>query len=184
MEEPILKPLLPDINFFNCKKFNTSNKDLFSKKLGHNVTIEFNTAKKNNSIFTNPKIFQHRKIIPKNKTNTQLSLSKEENLRKIWEPHSLFNVTHKNRFWGIENNKQMTNIKSDTPIKKIRSKKEIKSRLNEKEKLQKLMPKHMIYDYFKSPNSIKTTKNIKKENSKDSIDNKKIKSNKKLSFKT
>ena len=182
MEEPILKPLLPDINFFNCKKFNTSNKDLFSKKLGHNVTIEFNTAKKNNSIFMSPKIFQHRKIIPKNKTNTQLSLSKEENLRKIWEPHSLFNVTHKNRFWGIENNKQMTNIKSDTPIKKIRSKKEIKSRLNEKEKLQKLMPKHMIYDYFKSPNSIKTTKNIKKENSKDSIDNKKIKSNKKLSF--
>ena len=180
MADPFLNSILPDINSFHTTKFNTSSKDLFTKKLGHNIAINFNVKRKNYSIFRTPKNFHQRKIIPKNKTNIQLSFSREENLRKIWENKSIFNITHKNRFWGIENNKQMMNIKLDTPIKRKRNKKEIKNLLNEREKFQKLIPQLMIYDSFKSSRS--TTKNIRKENSKESFDNKRIKMNKKLSF--
>ena len=180
MADPFLNSILPDINSFHTTKFNISSKDLFTKKLGHNIAINFNVKRKNYSIFKTPKNFHQRKIIPKNKTNIQLSFSREENLRKIWENKSIFNITHKNRFWGIENNKQMMNIKLDTPIKRKRNKKEIKNLLNEREKFQKLIPQLMIYDSFKSSRS--TTKNIRKENSKESFDNKRIKMNKKLSF--
>ena len=180
MTESILNSILPDINSFHTTKHKTPNKDLFTQKLGHNITIDYKPAKKNYTIFINQKNIQQRKIIPKNKTNIQLSLSKEENLRKIWEPKSIFNITHKNRFWGIENNKQMMDLNLDTSMKNKRTKKEIKNLLDEKEKFQKLMPQLMIYNSFKSSKSV--ARNIRKENSKDSFDNKKISLNKKLSF--
>ena len=180
MTESILNSILPEINSCHTTKHKTPNKDLFTQKLGYNIGIDFKSTKKNYTIFTNQKNIQQRKIIPKNRTNIQLSLSREENLRKIWEPKSIFNITHKTRFWGIENNKQMMDINLDTSIKNKKSKKEIKNLLNEREKFPKLIPQLMINNSFK--NSKSTTKNIRKENSRDSFNNKKISLNKRLSF--
>lgn len=143
MLDPILKPIFPEINSFHTNKTSTLSKDLFTKKLGHHITIDFKTTKKNYTILELPKSIKNMKTLPKNKTNILLSLNKEENLRKLWDPDNKINFS-KNKLWGVENNKQGMNIQIDSALKNTKSKKEIKRWLNNKE--QNIKPKRIIFD--------------------------------------
>ena len=176
------KTILPEINSLYSTKANFFNKDLFTKKLGHNIRIDFNITQKNYTILKRPKFFQNIKTIPKNKTNNFLSFKKEEDLRKIWEPYKKMLFFRREKSPQFENNKQLANLLLDSSTKSIKRKKEIKIWFNNKEK--NIRPKKIIFDsnsgFKKSNYSIENS--LKNEKSKEKLELKKITLNKKFSL--
>ena len=181
-----VKTIFPEIdssNSSNIKQRHDFGKDLFTKKLSNSITINFNTSQKNYKILKIPKLFQNIKTFPKNKTNELLSLKKEENLRKIWEPKNKQNSFHKQGLIENENTNEKLNIQLDSPLKNIKSKKEIQEWFNNKEKTGKI--KKIIFDSIsqrKNYNSFKDN-TLNEEKSKNIFDHEKIMSNKKFIFK-
>ena len=181
-----VKTIFPEIdssNSSNIKQRHDFGKDLFTKKLSNSITISFNTSQKNYKILKIPKLFQNIKTFPKNKTNELLSLKKEENLRKIWEPKNKQNSVHKQGLIENENTNEKLNIQLDSPLKNIKSKKEIQEWFNNKEKTGKI--KKIIFDSIsqrKNYNSFKDN-TLNEEKSKNIFDHEKIMSNKKFIFK-
>ena len=71
MDDPILASLFPKLEPFNTAKKNNFTKDLFTRKLGHKVTFEFNTiANKNNQITSRPNFFKNICTFPKSNSNS------------------------------------------------------------------------------------------------------------------
>lgn len=178
MSDFISKTLFPEIDSFNI-----IGKDLFTKKLGHNIRFDLNSTQKNYANFTKPNFFKNIRKFPKTKINNLFSTEKEENLRKIWEPKKNANIYQKEKNVEIdENNKQFVNLNLESPFKTIKSKKEIKLWLNNKEKNAK--PKKIFLDSnsgFKNYNN-SLNNSIKFEKSNDKLQLPKFKSNKKFSY--
>ena len=138
------KTIFPEIDPANIKQGHDFGKDLFTKKLRNSNTINFNITQKKYKILKIPKLFQNLKTFPKNRTNEILSLKKEENLRKIWDPKKKQNSFHKYGLIENENRKEKLNIQLDSPLKNIKSKNEIQNWFNNKEKTGKIKKK--IFD--------------------------------------
>ena len=116
MNFPSFKSIFSKIDSFNNSKKDTFTKDLFSMKLGHKISKDFNTMKKkNNSILKRPSFFKNISSFPKSNSNSNIynslnSINKEDNLSIIScsrnKPISDFQIDSK---LGSENNKQISN---------------------------------------------------------------------------
>ena len=179
MADIIFESIFPKINRMNERILSPFSKDLFTKKLGHNIMLDLKTNKKNYASLTRPNFFKKNKTLHKNNTNSQLSLNKENNLRKIWEPKKLFIQKIDN--WGKENYKRIINIQLDSPQKITKSKKEIKKLLSN---IKNDKPKRINFDSIPSFKNFNNTivRKLKKENNKDIFEHKKIIKNKRISF--
>ena len=176
------KTIFPEIDPANIKQGHDFGKDLFTKKLRNSNTINFNITQKKYKILKIPKLFQNLKTFPKNRTNELLSLKKEENLRKIWEPKKKQNSFHKYGLIENENRKDKINIQLDSPLKNIKSKNEIQNWFNNKEKTGKI--KKIIFDSIsgrKKYNSFKDN-TLNEEKLINIFDHDKIMLNKKFHF--
>ena len=80
MSDSLLKTIFPEIDSLHMKKINNFNKDLFTKKLGHKVTINFSIAKDNNHSFKTPKFLDMLNKFPKNKTNRFKAIANNKNV--------------------------------------------------------------------------------------------------------
>ena len=179
MADIILESIFPKINTFNARILSPFSKDLFTKKLGHNIMLDLKTNKKHNASLTRPNFFKKTKTLHKNNTNSKFSLNKQNNLRKIWEPKKLFFQKIDN--WGNENYKRIINIQLDSPQKITKNKKEIKKVLSNKKNEK---PKRINFDFIPSFKNFNNTidRKLKKENNKEIFVHKKITSNKKFGF--
>ena len=128
----LLKKSFPKINNFNTRLLSPFSKDLFTKKLGHNVMLDLKANKKNYASLTRQNFFKKTKTLYKNNTNSQFSLNKENNLRKIWEPKMIPSFFQNNDKWAYKNYNRIINIKIDSPQKTTKSKSKIKKLLSDK----------------------------------------------------
>ena len=177
----LLKKSFPKINNFNTRLLSPFSKDLFTKKLGHNVMLDLKANKKNYASLTRQNIFKKRKTLYKNNTNSQFSLNKENNLRKIWEPKMIPRFFQNNDKWSNKNYNRIINIKIDSPQKTTKSKNEIKKLLSDKKNEKS---KRINFDsifFFKNYNNTIDRK-LKKENNKEIFIHKKKLNIKKFSF--
>ena len=116
MQFPPFKSIFSKIDSFHNSKKETITKDLFSMKLGHKISKDFNSmTKRNTSILKRPSFFKNINSFPKSNSNSSIynslnSINKEDNLSIISssrnKPISFFKNENK---LGIENNKQICN---------------------------------------------------------------------------
>ena len=146
MTDIFKKNLLPEIDVFNKKMRINICKDLFTKKLGDTIYLNFDKNQKNNKFLRHPEFSKNVKTFPKNKRISFFSLNKEENLRKIWEPKMKFNFYNLDELTEKEN-KKMLNLHVNFSLKNDETKKVIKNLFNNKEEKEK--HRKIIVDSFR-----------------------------------
>ena len=182
MSDSLLKTIFPEIDSLHMKKINNFNKDLFTKKLGHKVTINFSIAKDNNHSFKTPKFLDMLNKFPKNKTNRFISLNKVDNASKIFDLRKKSFLNKTKDIFDNENNKQFINTQFSSSFQNLKNKKEIKKWLDEKSKRNIINNKNTFEKLSdsKTINFIKTEKGTNK--SRGFFQYRKLLVNKKLSF--
>ena len=129
MNFPPFKSIFSKIEPFHNSKNDNFTKDLFSMKLGHKISKDFNTmTKKNNSKLKRPSFLKNISSFPKSVSNSNIynslnSVSKEDNSSIITDlrnkPISFFQIESKLR---PENNKQIGNNPFGSTFKNFNTK--------------------------------------------------------------
>ena len=131
MNDPFLVSLFPGLESQSTKQKNNNNKnfkkDLFTKKLGHKVNLEYNIiTKRLNPNSRRPNFLKNISTFPKNNSNPYIysSFRKWNNLDNI---SKVLNTKNKPNFsnnskHGIENKKQMGEIYLDSIFKNFQAK--------------------------------------------------------------
>ena len=181
MTDIFKKNLLPEIDVFNKKMRINICKDLFTKKLGDTISLNFDKNQKNNKFLRHPEFSKNVKTFPKNKRISFFSLNKEENLRKIWEPKMKFNFYNLDELTEKEN-KKMLNLHVNFSLKNDETKKIIKNLFNNKEEKEK--HRKIFVDSFRDYKNYNSyiDNDLRKNKIMHTFELKKISENKKLYF--